>query len=217
MKLAIIDDEQLIREGLKIIFSAYKDIDVVALGSDGNEAVEICRTIHPDIILLDIRMPHCNGTEAAKQIHSQFPDIKILILTTFTDTEYIMQAIKNGASGYLLKDSAPDVIYEGIKAAYSGSVVINPSAVQNIFYEEKNIPKAKDQDVEALMKKYNLSQKEIDIITLIANGFSNKEIAQKQFLSEGTIKNNISVIFSKTFVEDRTQLASFAFKNRIVH
>lgn len=217
VKIAIIDDERLIREGLKIIFSAYPDIEVVGIGSDGNEAFDICKTHAPDLIFLDIRMPNYNGVDATKKIKEQYPNIKILMLTTFTDIDYIQQALKNGASGYLLKDSAPDVIYDGIKAALSGNVVINPEIAQNILLgkAEKREPKT-EEEITTLANEYELTQKEIEIIKLVAEGFSNKEIAHKQQLSEGTIKNNISVIFSKTFVADRTQLALFAFKNGIV-
>ncbi len=212
MRIAIVDDEQLIREGLKIIFSSYDDIEVVATGSDGNEAVEICKEHKPDLVLLDIRMPNCNGVDATKKIKQLDFDTKILILTTFTDSEYIQTAIQNGASGYLLKDSSPELIYDGIKAAVSGNMVINPDLAQNIF--QNNQPKEKT-DVSEIMEKYDLSQKELELIRLVAEGLSNKEIAHKQHLSEGTIKNYISNIFLKLFVSDRTQLAIFAYKNGI--
>lgn len=216
MKIAIIDDERLIREGLKVIFSTYPDIEIAALGCDGNEAFEICQKYNPDLILMDIRMPNCNGIEAIKKIHKHYPEVKILILTTFTDIDYIQEAIKQGGSGYLLKDSSPDVIYDGIKAALSGNIVINPEVAQEILLNQVKNNGSKNCDVNAIMEEYDLSKKEIDIIKLVAEGFSNKEIARKQSLSEGTIKNNISAIFLKTFVSDRTGLTAFAFKNDLM-
>ncbi|AGT42818.1 DNA-binding response regulator [Treponema pedis str. T A4] len=215
MRIVIVDDEELIREGLKIIFSGYPEIEVAGTGADGNEAVELCKKYNPDLVLMDIRMPHLNGIEAVKKIKEYNSGIKILILTTFNDSEYIRQGLKNGASGYLLKDSSPDVIYDGIKAAISGNVVINPEVAQNIFIPDGVKRSDSPCDTAFIMNKYNLSRKEIEIIKLVAEGLSNKEIAYKQHLSEGTIKNNISAIFSKTFVTDRTQLAAFAFKNNI--
>ena len=217
MRIAIVDDEKLICEGLKIIFQSYPDIEVIATGSNGNDALKICEEKNPELLLMDIRMPECNGVEATKKIKKSFSDIKILILTTFNDTEYIQKALQYGASGYLLKDSSPDVIYDGIKAAISGNIVINPEVAKTMLFE--NHEEAEERVIRPLSEiqnEFGLSQKEIEIIRLVSEGLSNKQIAYKQGLSEGTIKNNISVIFDKTFVSDRTQLAAFAFKNGIV-
>ena len=216
MRIAIIDDEKLICEGLKIIFQSYPDIEVIATGSNGNDALKICEEKNPELLLMDIRMPECNGVEATKKIKKSFPDIKILILTTFNDTEYIQKALQYGASGYLLKDSSPDVIYDGIKAAISGNIVINPEVAKNMLFENHEEEERVIRPLTEIQDEFGLSQKEIEIIRLVSEGLSNKQIAYKQGLSEGTIKNNISVIFDKTFVSDRTQLAAFAFKNGIV-
>ena len=216
MRIAIIDDEKLICEGLKIIFQSYPDIEVLATGSNGNDALKICEEKNPELLLMDIRMPECNGVEATKKIKKSFPDIKILILTTFNDTEYIQKALQYGASGYLLKDSSPDVIYDGIKAAISGNIVINPEVAKNMLFENHEEEERVIRPLTEIQDEFGLSQKEIEIIRLVSEGLSNKQIAYKQGLSEGTIKNNISVIFDKTFVSDRTQLAAFAFKNGIV-
>ena len=216
MRIAIIDDEKLICEGLKIIFQSYPDIEVLATGSNGNDALKICEEKNPELLLMDIRMPECNGVEATKKIKKSFPDIKILILTTFNDTEYIQKALQYGASGYLLKDSSPDVIYDGIKAAISGNIVINPEVAKNMLFENHEEEERVIRPLTEIQDEFGLSQKEIEIIRLVSEGLSNKQIAYKQGLSEGTIKNNISVIFDKTFVSDRTQLAAFAFKNGIM-
>lgn len=154
INIGIVDDEKLIREGLKIILSSYEDINVIALGGDGFEALEICKSNDIHLILMDIRMPNCNGVEGTKLIKDQFPDIKVLILTTFKDIEYIQEALKNGASGYLLKDSSNDLIYEGIKAAISGNIVIHPDVANNII--NYNPMESVKIDVE---KEYGLSKK----------------------------------------------------------
>lgn len=208
IRIAIIDDEKLIREALKIILSTYDDIDVVAMGQNGYEALEICKSNDVDLVLMDIRMPLCDGVKGTKLIKDELPDTKVLILTTFKDIEYIQEALKNGASGYLLKDSSYDLIYEGIKAALMGNIVIHPDVANNILnYSPIQItPKE-------VCKQFNLSEKECDIIEYIAEGLSNKEIGEKLFLSEGTIKNNVSTILSKLEIRDRTQIVVFAFKN----
>lgn len=208
IKIAIIDDEKLIREGLKIILSTYGDIDVVSMGENGYDALEICRTNDIDLVLMDIRMPLCDGVKGTRFIKNEFPDIKVLILTTFKDIEYIQEALKNGASGYLLKDSSYDLIYEGIKGSIIGNIVIHPDVANNIL----NYSPIK-ADPKEICKEYDLSPKECDIIKYISDGLSNKEIGEKLFLSEGTIKNNVSTILSKLDLRDRTQIVVFAFKN----
>jgi DNA-binding NarL/FixJ family response regulator len=157
---------------------------------------------------MDIRMPLCDGVKGTKLIKDEFPDTKVLILTTFKDIEYIQEALKNGASGYLLKDSSYDLIYEGIKGSIIGNIVIHPDVANNILnYSPTKV------DPEEICKEYDLSPKECEIIKYISDGLSNKEIGEKLFLSEGTIKNNVSAILSKLDLRDRTQIVVFAFKN----
>lgn len=210
IKIAIIDDEKLIREGLKIILSTYDDIDVVAMGENGHEALELCKSMEINLVLMDIRMPICDGVKGTKLIKNDFPDIKVLILTTFKDIEYIQEALKNGASGYLLKDSSYDLIYEGIKAAVTGNIVIHPDVATNIL----NFTPI-EIDLKEICHRYDLTHKECDIIKYIADGLSNKEIGENLYLSEGTIKNNVSTILSKLGLRDRTQIVVFAFKNNL--
>ena len=210
IKLLIVDDERLIREGLRLMLSTFPDIEVVATASDGYEGLELCKEHNVDVVLMDIRMKNCDGVLGTRLIKEQFTKIKVLILTTFKDSEYIRDAFKYGAYGYLLKDSSPEVIYEGIKSAYNGSVVINHEMAKKI------INKSVDVKITFDNSKHNLIEKEIKIIEYIAKGLTNKEIAGELFLSEGTIKNNITNILSKLDLRDRTQIAIFAFKNRIV-
>jgi DNA-binding NarL/FixJ family response regulator len=212
LKVLLVDDEKLIREGLKIILSTYEDIEVVGLCENGEEAYMLCKTLQVDVILMDIRMPKCDGVLGTKMIKEDFNSIKILILTTFNDVEYIQEALKHGASGYLLKDSSYDIIYEGIKSAHIGNIVVHPEVANKIM---SNISKELCSDTE-IISKYGLTSKEIKIIREIANGLSNKEIGEILYLSEGTIKNNISVILSKLELKDRTQIVIFAFKKGLV-
>lgn len=210
IRIAIIDDEKLIREGLKIILSSYSDIDVIAMGESGYDALELCTLNEIDLVLMDIRMPMCDGVLGTQLIKDKFPNTKVLILTTFKDIEYIQEALKNGASGYLLKDSSYDLIYEGIKAAAMGNIVIHPDVATNIL----NLTPM-ETDLNEICERYDLNHKELDIIKYIADGLSNKEIGEKLFLSEGTIKNNVSTILSKLELRDRTQIVVFAFKNNL--
>ncbi len=207
IKVLIVDDEKLIREGLNIILSSYEDIELVGMCSNGQEALEFVRSNDVDVVLMDIRMPVCDGVLGTRIIKEEFEDIKILILTTFDDREYIHEALKYGASGYLLKDSSYDLIYEGIKVAVKGSLVVHPKVADTIISSV-----SMEEDYSKQIKKYGLTDRELTIIKEIANGLSNKEIAEKLYLSEGTIKNNISNILSKLDLRDRTQIAIFAFK-----
>ena len=204
IKLLIVDDEKLIRDGLKIMLSTFEDIEVVDTCENGFKALDICKSKEIDIVLMDIRMKDCDGVMGTRLIKEQ-----VIILTTFKDKEYIDEALKYGAFGYMLKDSSYDVIYEGVKTAYKGNMVVHPDVASQMILKS---PIIKNKDIE----RYCLSEKEINIIEGIARGLSNKEIAEELFLSEGTIKNNITNILSKLELRDRTQIAIFAFKTGIM-
>ncbi len=213
IKVLLVDDEKMITSGLMIILQTYEDIHVVGTASNGEEALHACIREKPHVVLMDIRMPKCDGVLGTKLIKERFNDVKILILTTFNDVEYIHEALKHGASGYILKDSDYDSIYEGIKACVKGNVVVNPEVASKIINE--NVKYNTKSSMDKIKREFELSDKEIGIIREVANGLSNKEIGDKLFLSEGTIKNNISNILSKLALRDRTQLTIFAFKNNI--
>lgn len=210
----LVDDEKLVRTGMEMILNTYEDINVISTAANGEEALMECRKNEPDVILMDVRMPKCDGVLGTKLIKKEFENVKILILTTFNDVEYIHEALNYGASGYLLKDSDYDLIYEAIKGCIKGNVVINQQVASKILNE--NINYNKKSNIEEIKNNNDLNDKEINIIREVANGLSNKEIGEKLFLSEGTIKNNISNILNKLSLRDRTQLTIFAFKNNIV-
>ncbi len=210
IKILIVDDEKLIRKGLKIIISSYEDLEVIGDCSNGYEALEFCKTNNVDLVLMDIRMKICDGVLGTRLIKEFDKSICVLVLTTFNDDEYIKNAIKFGASGYLLKDSSDEVLYEGIKSSFYGNIVFDKNVADKIISTENVVC------LDKIIEKFNLTKKEIDIISLIADGLTNKEISGKLFLSEGTIKNNVTNILSKLNLRDRTQIAIFAFKNKIV-
>ena len=210
IKLIIADDEMLIRTGLKIMLEASGNVEVLALAESGRAAFEACKEDKPDVVLMDIRMPESNGIEGTKLIKEAFPEVKVLIVTTFQDTEYIVEAVKNGASGYLLKDSSPEAILDGIKVALSGKVVMD-TVISEALLTNTTVEKPATFDAE----KWGLTPREVELIQQVAQGLSNKEIAQTLFLSEGTVKNNISTILSKLELRDRTQLVIFAYENKL--
>ena len=200
----------LIRTGLKIMLEASGNVEVLALAENGKAAFEACTIHRPDVVLMDIRMPESNGIEGTKLIKEAFPEVKVLIVTTFQDTEYIVEAVQNGASGYLLKDSSPDAILDGIKVALSGKVVMD-TVISEALLTNTSVEKEESFDAE----KWGLTTREVELIAQVAKGLSNKEIAQTLFLSEGTVKNNISTILSKLELRDRTQLVIFAYENKL--
>ena len=210
IKLIIADDEMLIRTGLKIMLEASGNVEVLALAESGRAAFEACKEQQPDVVLMDIRMPESNGIEGTKLIKEAFPEVKVLIVTTFQDTEYIVEAVQNGASGYLLKDSSPEAILDGIKVALSGKVVMD-TVISEALLTNTTVEKTVSFDAE----KWGLTPREVELIQQVAQGLSNKEIAQTLFLSEGTVKNNISTILSKLELRDRTQLVIFAYENKL--
>lgn len=210
IKILIVDDEKLIRKGLKIILSSYSDLDIIGDVSNGYDALEFCKNNEVDLVLMDIRMSVCDGVLGTRLIKEYDSSISVLILTTFNDDEYIKNAMRFGASGYLLKDSSDEVLYEGIRSSFYGNIVLDKNVAPKVISKEKTI------NHNEILNKYNLSDKEISIIKLVASGLTNKEISNELFLSEGTIKNNLTNILSKLELRDRTQLAIFAFKNKIV-
>lgn len=202
MKLLIVDDDSLIRDGLKMILEAEEGFSVVGTASNGQEALKKCMELQPEIVIMDIRMPVMDGVQATKLIKEQFRDIRILLLTTFKDTEYIRSAVKFGAEGYVLKSNSSDSIIESIRAVHSGNVVYGKEVaglLSDLVEKEKRLT----------CEELKITLKEYEIMELISNGLSNKEISEKLFISEGTVRNNISVLLDKLDLRDRTQLAIF--------
>ncbi len=205
MNIIIVDDDKLVALSLKTILEANNDINVLAMGENGEDAINLYDTYSPDVLLMDIRMDKMNGLDAAKAIIDKHFDAKILLLTTFSDDEYIIKAIQYGAKGYILKQ-AFESIAPAINAVYNGQTVFGDEIMNKI---PSLIKKQDNYNYE----EYNLTDKEFDIMTLVADGLNNKEIAAKLFLGEGTVRNYISTILEKLELRDRTQLACFYYKN----
>ncbi len=210
IRVLIADDQELIRESLKIVLSAYPDIEVVGAVSDGTEVLEALPTSKPDVILMDIRMPRMDGVICTKAVKEQYPNTKIIILTTFDDDDFVFSALKYGASGYLLKGVGMDELYQAILTVYRGGGMINPNIATKVF---GMFSKMTQNNYSIQVNETNIdeiSKPEWKVIQQVGYGFSNKEIAQKLYLSEGTVRNYLSSILSKLNLRDRTQLAIWA-------
>ena len=201
MKIIIVDDDVLVAGALKTILEMDSEIQVCSTGQDGKDAIVLYRTFRPDVLLMDIRMQNVSGLEASRQILEEDPQARILLLTTFSDDEYIVKALTYGVKGYLLKQDYQNIL-PAIKAVYAGQTVFGTEIVSRIpeLLQEK-----KTYD----WKAHDISEKELQVIALVAEGLSNREIAGELFLSEGTVRNYISSILDKLGLRDRTQLAVY--------
>lgn len=205
MNLIIIDDDPFVTGALKILLEANPNITVLASGSNGKEAVSLYRRHRPDILLMDIRMEEMDGLTASEQILQEYPDAKILLLTTFSDDEYIVKALLLGAKGYLLKQDYATIV-PALEAVASGQTVFGNEIISRI-------PSLMQQKESFDYHSLDINDRELEIIRLIAEGLSNKEIASALFLSEGTVRNYLSSILDKLHLRDRTQVAVFYYKH----
>ncbi len=217
IKVLIVDDQELIRESLKVVLNVSADIEAVDAVHSATEALKRAARHRPDVVLMDIRMPGMDGVEGTRLFKDRWPDTKVIILTTFDDDEYVFGALKNGASGYLLKGSSVSELSEAIRVAYSGGAMINPNIASKVISQFSNMAKgpARLQVDEQLAA--DISKSEWQIIRTVGSGMSNKEIAQELCLSEGTVRNSISNILFKLDLRDRTQLAIWAVQTGAVN
>jgi len=209
IKIAVIDDQPLLRQGLSMIISEEKDMTVIWTAENGNEGIAKYKIDPPDIILMDIRMPALDGIETTMYIRQLSKEVKIIILTTFDEDHYVFDALKQGANGYLLKDAEAEIIVKSLRQVYSGGSVISPPIATKVlqYFSDQD---TREIDGKELLK---LSERELQVTELISQGYNNREIAKKLFLSEGTIKNLLSKILEKLELRDRTQLAIYYIKS----
>ena len=217
IKVLICDDQDIVRKGLHIILSHSEGITVVGQAADGRQAVQLALETEPDVICMDLKMPHLNGVQATKQIRAKQPDSRILVLTTYDADEWVFDAIQAGASGYLLKDTDGQEIVSAIRDTAAGKAHIDPNIagkVLDAFRQlEKNPPKAQTA-AEPLLE--SLTEREMSILQLMAQGHTNRQIADALHLAPGTIKNNVSNIINKLHTNDRTQAVLAALRRGLV-
>ena len=210
-KIALCDDQFIVIEGLKKIIESDPEIHVVGYACDGAELIELLPDLNPDLVLIDLKMPIMNGIIATRTIRRDFPDVHVLALTTYDDDEWVFDALRAGAEGYLLKDTPPAQLITAIKGTIEGKSYIDPKVTGKVIQQAKSA--AALMDVES---DFGLTDREKDILVLIAQGFSNADIAERLFLSEGTVRNYTKGIFKKLGVSARTQAAVVAIKHGLV-
>jgi len=200
VKVLLVDDDALIRESMQILLDLEEDVETVWAAADGREALALCAEAVPDVVLMDVRMPHMDGVEATKRLKELYPDLPVVILTTFKDDAYIREAVRHGAAGYLLKNQPSETIINTLRAVRRGQAVFQQDVAQSLWQMLGDAP-ADCQEA------WELTERETDVLRLIGEGYSNREIAASLFLSEGTVRNYVTVLLDKLQVRDRTQLA----------
>ncbi|MGN0804610.1 MAG: response regulator [Candidatus Coproplasma sp.] len=201
IKVMLVDDQMILAEGIKSVIETTDDLTVCAVASDGAEAVEMAKSCRPDVVLMDIRMPNMNGVAATKKIKEVVPECKIIILTTFDDSDYILSAINNGASGYLLKDIGSSTLIDSIRNAYAGDTILPSKIAKKIT--DAALMVSTDREIK-LKRAFGFSDREAGIAIMIAEGFTNRQIASALKLTDGTARNYISSIYLKMGVENRS-------------
>lgn len=211
IRVLLVDDQTLIRQGIRVLLEIEADIEVIGQASNGREAIQQVENLHPDVVLMDVRMPEMDGVEATRQITARFPNIGVIILTTFEDDETVFEGLKAGARGYLLKDISSEEMAEAVRKVAAGGALIQPSITRKVLAEfsrlatviqEKPAPKT---SIPAHLLPEPLTERELDVLRALASGLSNREIAEHLVITEGTVKNHVSNLIAKLEVRDRTQ------------
>jgi DNA-binding NarL/FixJ family response regulator len=211
IKVLIADDQRLIREGISSLLNIQDGITVVGIACDGKEAVERAMELRPDVVLMDVRMPELDGVAATAALRRALPECRVLMLTTFDDEQYVVEALRSGASGYLLKDLPAADLAQAIRMAHAGVHQFDPSATNRLVTALGRSPATEGSEVDS-----RLTAREIEVLRLIARGATNREIAALLVVSEGTVKNHVSSILSRLGLRDRTQAAIYAHDHRLL-
>jgi DNA-binding NarL/FixJ family response regulator len=235
VRVLITDDQKVVREGLVALISLLPDVTVVGAAADGEDAIRQCHELHPDVVLMDLKMPRCNGVEAAERLRELLPDVAIIALTTFSDDAWVFSALQAGARGFLTKDAGADEIHRAITAVAAGHAQFDPSVQRRLLdvYGKERSAAAATADAEATQSSPaapagesaptsgpvhppdELTPREAEVLAHIAAGLSNVEIATTLFVSEATVKTHINHIFTKTGLRDRAQLVGYAYRHGV--
>ncbi|WP_414566784.1 MULTISPECIES: response regulator [unclassified Anabaena] len=208
IKVLLVDDQNLIRQGLKALLELEPDLEIIGEAENGEQAVDLSNQLQPDVILMDIRMPIIDGVAATRAIQKSCPEIKILVLTTFDDDEYVTAALKNGAMGYLLKDTPSEELAVAIRAVHKGYTQLGPGIIKKLVNQFSPVTPTQLPPVPPSLAE--LTPREKEVLQLIATGANNREIAQQLYISEGTVKNHVTNILNRLNLRDRTQAAIIA-------
>ncbi len=211
IKVLIADDQEIVCEGLKMILETDPQIRVIGTANDGQEALDLVEALAPDVVLMDLQMPRMNGVQAIRRLRVTHPDLPVLVLTTYMDDKWLFDAIRSGASGYLMKDRPRLELIEAIHGTVAGDTYIDPSVAGKVLNNIASSPQQDSSD-----HSYNLTDREQDILNLLAQGLSNADISHQLYLSEGTVRNYTSTLFAKLGVSDRTQAVILALRQGLV-
>jgi DNA-binding NarL/FixJ family response regulator len=211
VRVLICDDQTIIRHGLAMILKLTSDIEVIGLAENGAEALRLAEQLAPDLVLMDLKLPGMSGVEATRQIRSRHPAMQVLVLTTYDDDQWIFDALRAGACGYLLKDTPPEDLLKAIRGTAEGKTFLDPSVAAKLV---AHIAERPAQPASAITAK--LTEREIDVLRLIASGHPNTAIAERLHLSDGTVRNHVSAIIAKLEVADRTQAALMAAQHGVI-
>ncbi|MCI3278560.1 response regulator [Streptomyces cylindrosporus] len=214
IRVLIADDQQMVRQGFTVLLNTQPGIEVVGQAVDGQEAVDRVRELSPDVVLMDIRMPELNGIEATRRITGERPDIRVLVLTTFDLDEYVYEALRAGASGFLLKDASAEKLAEAVRVVAAGDALLAPGITRRLIAQFSRLddrPRAPLKD-----RVGDLTERETEVLSLIAQGLSNAEIAERLVVAEQTVKTHVGRILVKLGLRDRTQAAVFAYESGLV-
>ncbi|OEJ95610.1 response regulator [Streptomyces thermolilacinus] len=214
IRVLVVDDQMMVREGFSVLLNAMPDIEVVGEAVNGREAIAQVAALRPDVVLMDIRMPEMNGIDATREIVAADGDAKVLVLTTFDLDEYVYQALRAGASGFLLKDASARQLADGVRVVAAGEALLAPTVTRRLITEFAK--RVESPRAAALAQVGDLTERETEVLVLIAQGLSNAEIAAHLVVAESTIKTHVSRVLVKLGLRDRTQAAVFAYEARLV-
>lgn len=217
IKAIIVEDQELIRKSLKIVLESMSEISIVGMASNGEEAIQLCEQEHPEVVLMDIQMPVMDGVKATEEIKRIFPDIKVIILTTFQDITHVINALNAGAEGYILKAVDPQFLVNGIRMVYHGGSLIPQELAKEVYQSILQSPVTGQVEPNLEKNPYDLTPQELKVLKYLAQGISNKAISERMFLSLGTVKNYISNIYSKLDVKNRSSAIMKAIEERIIN
>jgi DNA-binding NarL/FixJ family response regulator len=203
IRILLVDDQTMFRDGMRVLLKSQADFEVVGEASNGEEALALAASLHPDVILMDLRMPVMDGAAATRQLHNTQPEIRVIALTTFDEDSVVFEALRAGAIGYLLKDASTEKLYEAIRAAAKGESVLQPSIAARLVAQFSRLSESAPRWAQELVEP--LSAREMDVLRWMATGSTNREISEKLVLSEGTVKNHVTSIYAKLGVSDRTR------------
>jgi DNA-binding NarL/FixJ family response regulator len=206
IRVLIADDQRVVREGLGMVLALMKGVEVVGAAADGAEAVTLAQAVQPDVVLMDLRMPRCDGVQATRRLRTEAPEVKVVVLTTYADDRSVLEALRAGARGYLTKDASGEQIHQALRQVLDDHAVIDPAVQRHLVdaIADDLPPRPKLRD--------GLTPREAEVLSLIAGGLSNAEIAARLVVSEGTVKSHVNHLFAKIGARDRAQAVAYAFR-----